>query len=356
VYYAVIMAGGSGTRLWPLSRKASPKQALQLVGERTMFQHAVDRLAPLFPAERIFIVTRDEHAAILRDQAPEIPPANFLCEPEGRGTAAAIGLAAIILRQQDPYAMMAVLTADHYITDPPAFRQALSAASELAGEGYLVTLGIKPDSPSTAFGYIQQDGSLPLIDGLAAYRVERFVEKPDAQTAQKMLESGQYSWNSGMFIWHVNTILAEFERQMPEFGAQLEGLSTFLGSANFSQALARTWPLVKKQTIDYGIMEGARDVAVLPVEIGWSDIGSWTSLFDLLPNDADGNVLVGPHLTIDTRRSLVFGGKRLVATIGIEDLLIVDSEDALLVCARSREQDVREVVRMLADGQQTRWL
>ena len=356
MYYAVIMAGGSGTRLWPLSRQEHPKQALKLVGERTMFQQAIDRLDPLFPPERIFVVTRANHAAALIEQSPQVPAANFLIEPEGRGTAAAIGLAAIHLGQHDPYALMAVLTADHFIADASAFRQALASAAELAREGFLVTLGIKPGGPSTGFGYIHQGESLGEIAGQAAYRVERFVEKPDLDTAVQMVASGEYSWNSGMFVWHVNNILEEFEMQMPEFYGQLEGLANYLDSSSYGEALKRIWPQVAKQTIDYGIMEGARDVAVLPVEIGWTDVGSWGSLFGLLPTDAQGNIWVGPHVGVDTRGTLVFGNRRLVATLGVENLVIVDTEDALLVCSKEREQDVKEIVNRLKEENGEAWL
>jgi mannose-1-phosphate guanylyltransferase len=351
MYYAVIMAGGSGTRLWPLSRQNMPKQAIRLVGERSMFQHAVDRLHPLFPPERILVVTRAEHALILREQSPQLPAENFIVEPEGRGTAPAIGLAAVHLQQRDPQAVMAVLTADHFIADLGAFQQSLRAAERVAQDGFLVTLGIQPSGPATGFGYIEQGAALG-----HAFRVARFVEKPDLETAKRMIARGDYSWNSGMFIWRVERIMEEFARQMPAFSAQLDGLRGSIDAAGYPAALAALWPQVAKQTIDYGVMEGARDVAVLPVEIGWSDIGSWASLYDVIAPDADGNHWTGPHIAIDTHDSLVYNQNRLVATIGVEGLVIVDTPEALLVCPREREQEVRNLVAQLKEKHLDQWL
>jgi len=354
LYYALIMAGGVGTRLWPLSRRDRPKQSLTLVGERTMFEHAVDRIAPLFQPEQIFVVTGAEHVASLMAQTPELPPENFIVEPEGRGTAPCIGLGAICLRRQDPRAVMAVLTADHFIVDPAGFCQALTAAVQAAEEGHLVTLGIKPTYPSTGYGYIKQGASLGTVEGFPVFRAERFTEKPSLETALHMVESGEYSWNSGMFIWRIDRILEEFQRQMPEFYVQLAEIEATLDTPGYQATLKRVWPQVVRQTIDYGVMEGAGDVAVIPVDIGWSDVGSWTSLAELLPADEEGNIVGGLHVGIDTRDTLVFGGKRLIATIGLEGMVIVDTEDALLVCPKEREQDVREIVRLLErkDNQQ----
>ncbi len=321
-----------------------------------MFEHTVDRIAPLFQPEQVFIVTSAEHVIPLVAQAPELLAENFIAEPEGRGTAPCIGLGAIHLRQQDPEAIMAVLTADHFISDMARFRQVLTAAAQVAEEGHLVTLGITPSSPSTGFGYIKQGESLGTVEGFSIFRAERFTEKPSPETALHMVESGEYSWNSGMFIWRVDRILEEFQRQMPEFYVQLAEVEATLGTSGYEPTLNRVWPQVAKQTIDYGVMEGAADVVVIPVDIGWSDVGSWSSLSELLPADKRGNIIVGPHVEIDTRDTLIFGGKRLIATIGLEGMVIVDTEDALLVCPREREQEVRAIVRRLKEDERSEWL
>jgi mannose-1-phosphate guanylyltransferase len=347
VYYALIMAGGSGTRLWPLSRENRPKQSLNLLGGRTMFQHAVDRLGPLFPVQQVYVVTRAAHMDLLHNQVLGLLSQNLIIEPEGRGTAPAIGLAALHLYRHDPEAVMAVLTVDHYIVDTERFLKVLSAAEQIAQQGRLVTLGIQPTSPATGYGYIERGQSLGKAGDFPYYRVSRFIEKPDLENATRMAQSGQYSWNSGMFIWQVKRIMEEFERQMPTFYSQLMEIGAVSGTKDYQEVVQRVWPQVVKQTIDYGVMEGARDVVVIPVEMGWSDIGSWSSLVGLLPVDEHGNSVVGPYLGIDTRGTLVFGEKRLIATIGVQDLVIVDTDDALLVCTKADEQRVKEMVERL---------
>ena len=353
MYYAVIMAGGSGTRLWPLSRQNLPKQALSLVGDQTLFQVAVDRIRTVFPLERILVITRREHASILMTQVPELPVENFILEPDGRGTAPAIGLAAIHLQQRDPDAIMAILPADHFISNTEQFCNVLNVAEVLAADGNLVTLGIHPSSASTGFGYIEHGPVLGKSEGFHVHTVKCFREKPQSAEAEEMVASGRYSWNSGMFICRAGCMLEEFERQLPEVYLRLMEIKNSLGTPDYQPVLESHWPRIAKQTIDYGVMEGARQVIVIPVEIGWTDVGSWGSLFEILPVDASENVLVGDHLDIATQRTLVFGKKRLVATLGVKDLIIVDTEDALLVCAREYEQEVKRIVETLQTRKQS---
>jgi mannose-1-phosphate guanylyltransferase len=356
-YYALIMAGGSGTRLWPLSRQARPKQALRLVGDRTMFQLSVERLAPLFAPEHIFVVTAAEQVGTLLQQAPQLPGGNFIVEPLQRGTASAIGLAALYLRRRDPNATMAVLTADQYISDTATYRNVLSAAYEVAQSGHLVTLGIQPTFPSTGYGYIERGEALTVVNGLSAYRVQAFREKPDAATAEGFVADGLHTWNSGMFIWRVDRILAEMQKQLPRFYDQLMQIDAAMGTDRAAWVLSYVWPRVAAQTIDYGIMEGADDVAVIPAEMGWSDIGSWATLLDILPGDADGNVVIDTdHMAVDTLNTLVYGNNRLVATIGLSGVVVVDTDDVLLIASRDRSQDVKQIVDKLRKSGETRYL
>lgn len=346
--YAVIMAGGSGTRLWPLSRQSEPKQALKLIGDRTMFQHAVDRLTPSFPPERILVVTNSQIAEVLRPQAPELPADNFILEPAGRDSAPAAGLAAVHLLRRDPEAVMVMLTADHYIVDTVQFRAALAAAEQVAADGTILTLGIRPTQPSTAFGYIRLGDAQVMVDGFRVYCSGGFTEKPDARTATRFLEEGRYVWNSGMFIWRGDRLLADFAAQLPDLHAALGRIGAALGTLEAEQVLVDEWSKIRRISIDYGIMEHADRVSVIPVDIGWSDIGSWGALLDVLDGDEHGNVATGELLSLDAQGCYVRSGSRLVAAIGLRDLVIVDTPDVLLVCTRERAEEVKTLVNRLA--------
>lgn len=354
-YYAVIMAGGGGTRLWPLSRQAHPKQMLELFGDQSLFQIAVNRLEGLFPLERILVVTVEEQAAALKEECPDLPEGNFLLEPAPRGTASVVGLAATVLARRDPEAVMAVLTADHFIPNVDRFQAILKDAREVAADGHLVTLGIEPTYPASGYGYIRIGSPLEGYAGIDAHEVVRFVEKPDRERAREMVSGGDHAWNSGMFVWRVDRILEEIDRQMPALADGLEEIAAALDTPQREETLARVWKGLEKETVDYGIMEGARNVAVLPAQgLGWSDVGSWDSIFELLPEDEHGNVVVrGEHLGIDSRGLLVYDGRNheLVVTIGLEDVVVVDTGDVLLVCRRDRAQEVRTVVRELDDSE-----
>jgi mannose-1-phosphate guanylyltransferase len=313
-----------------------------------MFQHALDRLSGFMPLERVMVVTAREYMDDLAAQAPDLPLENFILEPMPRGTAGAIGLSAVYLERRDPEAVMAVLTADHYIREVDTFRRVLSAAARSARQGFLVTLGIKPSFPSTGYGYVRRSEQVDEIDGFAVYTVDSFVEKPDLERAQKFLETRLYSWNSGMFIWRVRHIMDEFARQMPDVLEQLREIQATLDTPGAPEALSRIWPQVRRNTIDYGIMEGARNVVVIPVDLGWTDIGDWAAISNLHETDEHGNVVIdADHIGVDTRACFIRGGDKLIATIGLEDLIIIETDDALLICPRNRAQDVKSVVEQL---------
>jgi mannose-1-phosphate guanylyltransferase len=357
--YAVILAGGGGTRLWPISRKKHPKHVLPLLGKRTLFQSALDRLDGFIPAERILVVTAVDQSEELKRQAPQLLPANFLIEPEPRGTASAIGLAAAVLNKHDPEAAMLVLTSDHFIRNTDLFQLVMKVAVQVARSGYLVTLGVTPTFPATGYGYIQQDAAIPENFDYPVYRVLRFTEKPDEAKARAMVASGDHSWNSGMFIWRTNRILDEIAGQMPGLKVALDRISAAWDTPEQGVVLAAEWPRLKVETIDYGIMEHATKMAVLPASgLEWSDVGTWDSLFDVLLPDSEGNVVVNSeHMLLETHDSLIYSNeKKLVVTIGLDDLIIIDSSDALLVCRRDQAQQVRQVIKNLKEMQQEDYL
>lgn len=347
-YYAVIMAGGGGTRLWPLSRKSRPKQMLDLVDERSLFQTTVDRLDGLFTPDRIYVVTVEEQAKGLQAQAPQIPTENYLLEPMPRGTASVVGFAAVAIQNRDPQGSMAVVTADHIIGNEEKFRQLLMAAYDTAQDGYLVTLGISPTSPSTGYGYIQQGELLGVYRNQDVFRALKFREKPSQERAQELLAGGDHSWNSGMFIWRVDAVMAEIARQMPELNSKLAEISEAWDQPQSLDVISRVWPIIQPETIDYGIMEGATNVAIIPAKgLEWSDVGAWDAMFELLPADAVGNIVKGgKHIPVDLQNILVYTNQaeRLVVTIGVEDLIVVDTGDVVMVCHKDQAQKVRQAV------------
>ncbi len=350
-YYAVIMAGGGGTRLWPLSRKNNPKQMLKIASDLSLYQTAIQRLEGIFPPERILVVTVEDQAVQLKEQVPAIPAENFLIEPMPRGTASVIGYAAIALKNLDPNAVMAVLTADHLIEDVAKFQDLLVAAYQAAKAGNLVTLGIEPTHPATGYGYIQQGDFDQQYNGFDAYQVLKFKEKPDLERAQEMLVSQDHAWNSGMFFWSVDQITSEFHRQMPILAESLDKITAVWNSPDRDMVISEVWPAIVPETIDYGIMENAEKVVVIPAKaLGWNDIGSWDALYDVLKSDDDGNIVMsGEILPYNSKNVLALEGMKdkLIVTIGVDDLVVIDTPDVLLVCKKQDSQSVRDIVKRL---------
>jgi len=358
--YAVIMAGGGGTRLWPISRKETPKQLLPLLGKDSMFQSTVARLEKLFPYDRILVVTVEEQARVMQEQVPSIPKENYLIEPAPRGTASVVALAAAVLQKRDPQAVMAIQTADHHIRNQDLFQYLLHTAFEVADKGYLVTLGITPTYPSTGYGYIQQGEPLEGGYKYPVYVVRSFKEKPDEATAQQLLRSGDHSWNSGMFVWRTDIILAEIKRQMPELFHAVNEIASAWNTPQKEVVIQELWYDLQSQTVDYGVMEKAERVAVLPAGgLGWSDVGSWDSLFEVLLPDMNGNVAANAqHLGLDTHNTLVYSmnDQRLIVTIGMDDIVVVDAGDVLMVCKTEQSQKVKNVVEHLKKHNQEKYL
>jgi mannose-1-phosphate guanylyltransferase len=353
-FFAVIMAGGGGTRLWPLSRKKSPKQVVNFTGKSTLFEMSVERLKGIFDYDHILVVTVAEQVQQLRDLVPEIPIENYLIEPFPKGTASVVAYAAAYLNFYHPNSTMAVLTADHFIQNINEFHYLLKTAYTIAEKDFLVTLGIQPTYPATGFGYIQHDRALTEVDGVNAFHVKKFKEKPHLGLAQEFIESGDHDWNSGMFIWRTEIILNEFRKQMPELYSILVELQTAMANGNLNDVIASEWTKIKPETIDYGIMENASNVVVVPAaRLGWNDVGSWESIFDVVPSQEKGNIAIGNnHLNFETKNSLVYSQspEKLIVTIGLENIIVVEAGNSILVCAREKAQDVKAIVKYLTDN------
>ncbi|MGH2543957.1 MAG: mannose-1-phosphate guanylyltransferase [Ardenticatenaceae bacterium] len=348
--YAVILAGGVGTRLWPRSRTLLPKQMLNLTGGRSMLQQTVDRIQELILPDHIWVMTNQEYVALAQRQLPGVPCDQIVGEPAPRGTAPAIGLGALHVGRIAPKGVMFALHADHHIADEQGFRDAMRSAAAVAREGWLVSLGVKPTRPESGYGYIELGESLGSFEGHDAYRVECFLEKPEPETARRFVESGRFMWNSGIFCWRVDVIRQEFERLLPEVYEVLDRIGDSLRTPPAQEVLEQEWAkLPPTITIDHGIMEHAKRVATVPLDAGWSDVGAWDSLASPVPGDDAGNSVTGRGDTIvlGSENVFVHSEERFVAVVGVKDLIVVDTGDALLVIARDRAQEVRHIVEYL---------
>ncbi|HEX6140760.1 MAG TPA: sugar phosphate nucleotidyltransferase [Candidatus Limnocylindria bacterium] len=355
--FAIIMAGGVGTRLWPLSRRRSPKQLLALTGDTSLLQQTVARLGALLKPHDIYVITSQAHVRATQEQVPQLPPDNVLGEPLARSTAVAAGLAtALARRESDEIAL--VLPADHYLADEPTFVEAMREAMRAAERGYLVTLGVPPKHPATGYGYIK--AGKRLHPAVPTALVERFVEKPDAGQARDFVESGDYLWNAGIFVWRVYAFRQALERFQPQLAEALERIVALRRTPGWMSEVRDILEPVPAIQIDAGIAEAAAAegrVAVVPLDAGWSDIGSWSALLEALSGKT-GDTLVasGRHLDRGSRDVLVHGGDRLVVTVGLRDVIIVDTPDALLVCARDRAEEIKPVLEEIAEKAGERYL
>lgn len=352
---ALIMAGGRGERFWPKSRKNLPKQFLSLTDDgKTMIQLTVERILPLVNMEDIYIVTNRDYKALVQEQLPNLPEGNVLCEPVGKNTAPCIGLGAVHMKKKYGDAVMMVLPSDHLIKYTSIFTNTLSDACEIAEQGEnLVTIGITPDCPETGYGYIKFKADKALGRG---FEVERFVEKPNLETAKEYLASEQYLWNSGMFIWKVSTILKNLEQHLPETYNGLCKIGEAIGCEEEQTVLEREFQAFKSESVDYGIMEKAKNIYILSGSFGWDDVGSWLAVGRIKKSNEFGNVVSGNVITVDSKNVIIQGGDKLIATVGLENVIVVDTEDALLICEKDHAGDIKKVLENLRICNRTEYL
>jgi mannose-1-phosphate guanylyltransferase len=350
--YAVIMAGGSGTRFWPVSRSATPKQLVRIVGDATMIQATVARLQPLIPAERVLIITTAALAAETRRQLPMLKPEHVIAEPVGRDTAACVALAALVVTRMDPQAVMIMLPADQVITPADAFQAALAVGAEQARQGGIVTFGIQPRFAATGYGYIKLARKLADQNGISVNQAERFVEKPDAATATSYVAEGSYRWNAGIFAWRCDVVLGELERHCQWLTDALAPVGAAWGTPRFAQVLDDVYQPLQKVSIDYALMEKAKDIRVVTGAFTWDDVGSWDSLYDHLPLDQAGNALRGTVVAEGCRHSLLVAESgQTVTAVGLEGITVVATRDAVLVMPKGQGQEVKKIVdRLKAEG------
>ena len=348
--HAVVMAGGSGTRFWPKSRRNRPKQLLNLYGDATMLQQTVARIAPMVAPEHILIITGADQAEAVRAQLTDLPPGNVVAEPCPRDTAPCVGLAAAIVVKKDPDGTMIVMPADHVIRPAETFLKTVRAALQVidADPSAFVTFGIKPTHAETGYGYIERGESLGTPEGIALNRVSQFREKPDKATAEQFLADPRFAWNSGIFLWRARAILDALKKEKPAIAAALERIGQALGTPSEAQVIAHEFPLMEKVPIDKAVMEKAANVRVLEVVYEWNDVGDWRALTALVAPDSQGNTLQGPVLAADTTNSIIVSDEgRLIATLGLDDVVIVQSAGATLVARRDQLDKLKALVESL---------
>lgn len=343
--FALIMAGGVGSRFWPRSKEKTPKQLLKIFGDKTMIQDTVERLKGIVPHSNIFVITNKIQRDAIIEQLPEIPAQNILAEPFGRNTAACIGLASLMIAEKNKEAVTFVLPADHIIRDINSFHDTLKSAASFANNSRgLVTIGIIPSRPETGYGYIQVDDE---VVSEKMHKVLTFAEKPNYATAVRFLESGDFLWNSGMFIWRIDTILEEIRRYIPELYDGLEKIKEHINSPDFEQVLTNVYGQLRSISVDYGIMEKSQKVFLTKGDFGWSDVGSWEEVYQLSEKNDDGNAIIGKVFTDITSESYIYSPDKFAAVIGVENLVIINTEDALLICRRDKAQEVKKVIEYL---------
>ncbi|ADQ14109.1 mannose-1-phosphate guanylyltransferase [Halanaerobium hydrogeniformans] len=347
---ALIMAGGEGTRFWPLSRKNKPKQFLKLSDEQcNMLQKTVHRIKSFVGLENIYISTNQLYAPAIKEQLSHLPAENIIIEPLKKGTAPSIALSTAVISKKNPGSTIIVLPSDHLIQDSEAFIEIIKKAVMTASIGKnLVTIGIEPTHPETGYGYIQYGKEIHNIDGKSVFKVEKFREKPDLAKAREYLEAGNYLWNSGIFVWNIKTILASFKKYLPEIYQSMLKIKKALGSENETEIIRTEFEKMPEITVEYGIMEKIENIYVIPGSFGWDDLGSWPALARIKKSDQEGNIVVGKHYGIDTTNSIIYSQDKVITTIGLDNLVIVDTDDAILICDKDRAQDVKKIRDILA--------
>ena len=364
--FVIIMAGGRGERFWPVSREKTPKQLIRLLGKESFLQQAVNRVLPVVPAKNVFVITNEVQAPEVRKQLPKIPKDNIVAEPVGRDTCAAVALGAALVGARSTTGVMAVLPADHVIPDEKKFQQTLSDCFDLASRGQvIVTIGIKPTEPATGYGYIHYGAPLPAPSGAKKYKtvfhkVERFVEKPNYDKAVEYLQSGEYRWNAGMFIWSFVTVTEGLQKHQPEMAEACQRWFKAAGTPKLKRVLAREYPEIKKISIDFALLEHAQNVVMAEGNFEWDDLGSWTALARHLKADSEGNCAVGDFIHVDAARNIIFDARTKnrtpIAVVGLRDSILVQTDDVTMLAHKSQAQKIKEMVKKLGEQKQFRKL